>query len=161
VFKTLFIAAMIAAAPGLVSAKDFKIGEGAAMVSIPDGWEPERFEGGVEGTSPDKETYVAAEVIEASGIEDAFAEEQKFFTKNEIQIDSASKTEKEMKMAGLPAFDISWKATDKDGPTHVSLTLVKLSDSKILLLTYWGTEAGEKSNGKDLAGIADSIKAIK
>jgi hypothetical protein len=112
-FKTLVIAAIIGAVPGLASAKAFKTGDESAWVSIPDTWEPERFEGGVEGTSPDKETYVAAEVVEASEIKEAGAEADKFFAKNGVKLDAAFKIGKEIKMAGLPTFDIRWKATGK------------------------------------------------
>ena len=41
------------------------------------------------------------------------------------------------------------------------MTFVVVGEGKLLLLTYWGSEAGEKSNGKDLVEIAQSIKPIK
>ena len=144
-------------------AKAFKLGDdaGVAWISIPDQWEPKKIEDGVEGTSPDKETYVAAEVIEANDIEGALKEELQFFDKEKIKLKEGTQKEKKMEFSGLPAYDISWDATDADGPTHVSATLIKISDSKMLMVTYWGTEAGEKSNIKELQEISQSVKPIK
>ena len=150
--KTLILSTCLCAMPLVASAKDFKLGDDEAVtwITLPDTWEPTAIDDGVEGTSPDKETYVAAEVVKATELKEAGAEADKFFVKSKIKLDVASKTEKEIKMSGLPAYDIAWKATDEDGPTHVSLTIVKISETKMLLLTYWGSEAGEKSNVKDL-----------
>ena len=143
--------------------KAFKLGDDdpVTWISIPDTWEPETYDDGVEGTSADKETYVAAEIVAGSDLDEAGKEEDKFFAKEKIKLDGDTKKESKTTVNGLPAYDISWDATDDDGPTHVSLTLVKVSDDKLLMLTYWGSAAGEKSNGADLSDIAKSIKPIK
>jgi hypothetical protein len=162
-FKTFIVSALLCSVPAIVAAKDFKLGDAVAVtwITMPDTWEPVAIDDGVEGTSPDKETYVAAEIVKATAMKEAGDEAGKFFIKSKIKVDPASKKEKDTTMSGLPAFDISWSATDEDGPTHVSLTIVKITDDKMLLLTYWGSEAGEKSNAKDLGAIAESIKPIK
>ncbi len=162
-FKTLLALSFLCLMPAVVQAKAFKLGdeEGVTWISIPDTWEPKTYEDGVEGTSPDKETYVAAEVVDGKDLDDVGKETDKFFAKQKIKLKDDTKQEKKTTIAGLPAYDISWDATDADGPTHVSLTLVKVSDDKLLMMTYWGSEAGEKSNGSDLKEIAKSIKPIK
>jgi PAB1-binding protein PBP1 len=161
--RTLLALCFIAGLPVLANAKAFKIGDGdpVSWVSVPDTWEPAEIDNGVEGTSPDKETYVAAEIVDAKEIDEAVKEEDKFFTKQKIKIKPDTKKEKETTVNGLKAFDYSWDATDEDGPTHVSVTFVVVAEDKLLLLTYWGSAAGEKSNGKDLVEIAQSIKPIK
>jgi len=153
---------LMAALPGFACAKTFKIGDAKAVarITIPDSWKPEEIDNGVEGTSKDGETYVAAEVVKANDVEDALLEGFKFFKKEGVTIDESTLEKKEIKMNGLPAFDIAAKGKDKDGPTHVSLTLVILNGNDILLLTYWGTATGEESNGADLKAIASSIKPI-
>ena len=157
------IATLLCALPSLVQAKAFKLGddEPVSWISLPDTWEPSEIDDGVEGTSPDKETYVAAEIVKGSELEQAGDEEDKFFKKEKIVIKPETKKEKKITVNGLPAYDVSWDATDKDGPTHISMTLIKVADDKLMMLTYWGSEAGEKSNGKELAEIAASIKPIK
>jgi hypothetical protein len=161
--KSVLAACLLCAAPALAHAKAFKLGDDDAVtwISIPDTWEPETYDNGVEGTSPDKETYVAAEVVDGKELDSVGDEEDKFFEKQKIKLKGDSKKEKKTTVNGLPAYDISWDATDKDGPTHVSVTLVKVSDDKLLMMTYWGSEEGEKSNGADLTEIAKSIKPIK
>lgn len=162
-FRSILLASLICAAPSLVQAKAFKLGDDnpVTWISIPDTWEPRTYDDGVEGTSPDKETYVAAEVVKGTEIDQAGKEEDKFFEKQKIKLKDETKKEKKTTINGLPAYDISWDATDADGPTHVSVTLVKVSDDQLLMLTYWGSEAGEKSNGADLQEISKSIKPIK
>ncbi len=160
IFLTLCV---ICAGPALAQAKAFKLGdeEAVSWVSVPDTWEPKEIDDGVEGTSPDKETYVAAEIVDGEDLGAAVKEEDKFFRKQKIKIKADSKKESKTTVNGLEAFDYSWDATDEDGPTHVSVTFVVVRPGKLLLLTYWGSEAGEKSNGKELAEIAQSIKPIK
>ena len=161
--RTILALSLICGLPALVQAKAFKLGDDEAVswITIPDTWEPSKIDDGVEGTSPDKETYVAAEIVNGKEIDEAAEEEDKFFKKQKIVIKEDTKKEKKTTVNGLPAYDVSWDATDPDGPTHVSVTFVKVSDDKLLLLTYWGTAAGEKTNGKDLVEIAQSIKPIK
>ncbi len=162
--KLLLISLALALAiPGVGYAKTFKIGEGTpvASIMIPDSWSPEEIDNGVEGTSKDGETYVAAEVVAAKDISVAVDDGLKYFMKNGVKIDPATLEKKELKMNGYDAVDLQGKGTDKDGPTHVSLTLVIISGENIVLLTYWGTATGEESNGKDLNAIASSITALK
>ena len=162
-FRSLVLSAVILALPASAFAKEFKLGDDTPVASItmPDKWEPSAIDDGVEGTSPDKETYIAAEIVKATEVKEAGDEAAKFFKKSKIKLDATSKKESEIKINGLPAYDITWNATDEDGPTHVSLTIVAVSETKMLLLTYWGSAAGETSNKTDLMAISSSIKPIK
>lgn len=161
--RTILLASALAMLPALAQAKAFKLGddEAVAWITMPDTWEPREIDNGVEATSPDKETYVAAEIVAGNDLDKAGEEADKFFREQKITIKADSKVEKKTTVSGLPAYDINWDATDADGPTHVSLTLVKVADEKVLLLTYWGSAAGETSNKDDLAAIGKSIKPIK
>ncbi len=162
--KRLILAFVLTLAiPGLGSAKTFKLGDDkpVASIMIPDSWSPEEIDQGVEGTAKDGETYVAAEIIDAKDIKSAIDDGLKYFQKNGVKINPDTLEKKEAKMGGFDAVTLQGKGTDKDGPTHVSLTLVIISGEKIVLLTYWGTATGEESNGEDLSKIAASIAAIK
>ena len=163
--KTLLALCLLVALPAMAQAKAFKLGDDSddsiTWITIPDTWEPSTFDNGVEGTSPDKETYVAAEIVDGSGLDAAAKDEDEFFAKQKITIKEETKKEKEIEMNGLHGYDVQWEATDADGPTHVSLTMLKVAEGKLLMLTYWGSEAGEKSNIADLQTISGSIKPIK
>lgn len=161
-FKTLLATLVLCAGwAELANAKAFKLGDDVTWISIPDTWEPETFDDGVEATSPDKETYVAAEIVDGDTLADASKEEDKFFKKMKVKIKEDTFKQKKIRLSGLEADDLEWEATDADGPTHVSVTLVKVADKKLLMLTYWGSEAGEKTNGADLNAISESIKPIR
>jgi hypothetical protein len=111
---------------GAANAKTFTLGDDkpVATIMIPDSWSPEEIDKGVEGTSKDGETYVAAELIDAKDMKTAMDAGIAYFQKNGVKIDPATLQKKEMKMGAFDAVDLSGKGTDKDGPTHVSLTLV-------------------------------------
>jgi hypothetical protein len=133
-----------------------------ATVSLPDSWNPEPYEGGVEATSDDGKIYVAIEQVEADDVKSATEEGIKFFVKNGVQIDANTMKTKQTKINNLDAFDMTFTGKDKDGAANVSLTLVATNASgKFLLLYYWGSSEGEKANSADLKKISDSIQATK
>ncbi|HEY1942255.1 MAG TPA: hypothetical protein VGH40_09040 [Roseiarcus sp.] len=133
-----------------------------ATVNIPDSWEPKAYDGGVEATSKDGAVYIAAEQVKAEDIKSAIEEGIKFFVKSGVDINVDSQKQTETKINGLNAFDLSFSGKDKDGPTNVSLTLVKTNAAgKVLMLYYWGSADGEKANASELEKISDSIQATK
>ena len=133
-----------------------------ATVSIPDGWSPAPYEGGVEATSDDGKIYVAIEQVAAADVKSAIEEGLKFFVKSGVTIDSDSMKTKETKINALDAFDITFTGKDKDGAANISLTLVATNAAgKFLLLYYWGSPDGEKANMADLKKISDSIQPTK
>ena len=159
----LLALSMLISMPVLGHAKTFKIGDDKAIanITIPDSWKPEEIENGAEATSKDGETYVAAEVVAVKDVQSAITDGIKFFQKNGVKIDASTLEKKEVKMSGFDAVTLQGTGTDKDGPTHVSLTLVIIDPDNMILLTYWGSADGEKSNGADLTAIASSITAAK
>ena len=52
-------------------------------------------------------------------------------------------------------------AKDDDGSTQISITLVVVSDKKVLLMTGWGTEVAQKENLEELTAIMNSIKVVQ
>ena len=164
--KSLFAALILCfagATVGTAQAKVFKLGDDGpvATIDIPDSWGPSEIADGVEATSPDKETYVAAEIVDGEDLDDAAKAEGKFFKKQKIVLKTDSLKKENVTLGALSGTDYQWDATDEDGPTHVSMTLLKINDKKLMMLTYWGSPAGEKSNGKDLGAMAKSLKPLK
>jgi hypothetical protein len=151
-------------APSLAIAATFPIPaeNPIATVSIPDGWGPNAYEGGVEGTSADGKLYVAFESVDADDVKSATEEGLKFYIKNGVTVDADSMKTKDIKINNLSAFDLSFTGKDKDGPANISLTLVQTNaKGKFLMLYYWGSSEGEKANGTELKAISDSIQATK
>jgi hypothetical protein len=164
VMKKLLLAAIIAiAVPALAFAKTSKIPDDdtVAIVTIPDAWSINEIDNGVEATSPDSEVYLAIEAAPTKNVQQTAIDAVKWLAKQGVTIDSSTMKQKEIKINGMDAVDLSWDGKDKDGPTKVSVTLVVASASKVLVLTYWASPDGEKSNENDLVAIASSIKPVK
>jgi hypothetical protein len=160
----LFALLALFLAPSLALAGTFPVPaeNPIATVSIPDNWNPNAYDGGVEGTSADGKLYVAFESVDAADVKTATEEGLKYFIKNGVTIDPDSLKTKDIKINDLAAFDLSFTGKDKDGPANISLTLVQTNaKGKFLLLYYWGSSEGENANGADLKAISDSIQATK
>lgn len=162
-WKASFALAVLVAAPFAAQAKTFKLGDEkpVAEITMPDAWKTETADGGVEATSPDEATYLSAEAIDATDVAQAGKDTAEFLASQKIKVKPETKKAKEAKIAGLPTVEISWDATDEDGPTKISLLLVKIAADKVAVLTYWRSEAGEKDHGAEVDGIEKSLKPIK
>lgn len=156
--------ALILAAPLPALAKVFPIPaeDPVATVNIPDSWEPDTFDGGVEMNSPDKEIYIAAEEVKATDITSAVAETVKILAKEGLEIDTKTQKASDITINGLKAHDFSYTGKDKDGPANFSITLVETGKTDLfLMLSYWGSPEGEKTNAAALQAISGSIQATK
>ena len=144
-------------------AKSYSIGDSrpVATVTIPDAWEVETIEDGIEATSADEGVTVTVEAVQIKDVETATREGIKYFAESGVKIDPSTQTQKEMTMSGKPAVDISWKGTDSDGPTNVSLTFVILSEKDSVLLYLWGDDKSIVQNAAALQAISESIRAVQ
>jgi hypothetical protein len=151
-------------APAGVFAKTFPIPseDPIATISVPEKWEPQPYEGGIEATSPDGKVYMAVEEVSAKDVGAAAEDGVKWFAKQGVEIEDNSLKTQEIKVNGLPAFDMAMSGKDKDGPTEVGMTLIGTNaDGKFLLFYYWGSGEGQAANGKDIKDIIDSLQATK
>ena len=161
-----FICALLAAALPWASAqaKTHAIPDAdpIATVSIPDTWETNEYEGGVEGTSPDGTIYFAVEEVVANDVGTAVEDGVKFFEGQGLTIDKANITTKDVKVNGLEAFDMTLPAKDKDGVTSAGMTLVSTNAvGKFLMVYEWGADSAVKANAKDIEAITTSLQATK
>jgi hypothetical protein len=133
-----------------------------ATISVPEAWEPEAYEGGVEATSPDGKVYIAVEEVSAKDVGSAAEDGVKWFAKQGVEIDDKSLKTEEIKVNGLPAFDMEMTGKDKDGPTEVGMTLIGANTSgKFLLFYYWGSKEGQDANQAEIKTITGSLQATK
>jgi len=160
--KVLFALLLLAPMPALAKTFPIPADDPIATISLPEKWEPEPYEEGVEATSPDGSVYVAIEMVRANDVGSTAEEGVKFFAKQGVEIDEKSLKTQDIKINGLPAFDMTMDGTDKNGPTEVGMTLVGTNaEGKFLMIYYWGSEEGQKANLPDLKTIADSLQATK
>jgi hypothetical protein len=161
--KKFLIAALLLGLPSFGYAKEFAIPKDnpIATVVLPDDWETDDIDSGVEVTSKDGEVYIAFETVKATKIEAAIKEVIEYLVKKGVKLDAASMKQKEITVNGMPGADIDWTGTDKDGPTEISLTMLFPTKERLVMLTYWGTPEGGKANAEALGKIAQSIKPAK
>jgi hypothetical protein len=134
-----------------------------ATVNIPGSWKANAYRGGVEGLSPDGRVYVAVEGIDANNVKAATEASIMWFQNEGVKIDESSAQSKELTTPdGLKALEMTFTGTDKTGPAKIAITLITTNrPGKFIMVSYWGDDAAEKANGKELGLIARSIQATK
>ena len=157
------LAASLFLLPGLASAKTYSIPDPnpVAVITMPDDWESTEIEKGVESTSDDETVYVSVEVTELKDAAQAIAEAVTWLKSKGVVVDPATQEKKPFSNNGMEGVQVQWTGKDEDGPTHVSLTLLQVTETKGLVVTYWASPEGEKENLKELASIIDSLKGLK
>lgn len=145
------------------SAKSHLVPEKApvAVVTIPDDWEVTEIAQGIEALSDDETVYVAFEVTELKDVSTAIADAIVWLKSKDVVIDRATQEQKDFEINGLSGVQVKWEGKDEDGPTQVSLTVLPVTDTRGVILTYWGSAEGAKANIKDLTSIITSLKGIK
>lgn len=161
--KALPICALISCA--LVAsafAKTYQLPEEESIMSItvPDSWDTDEIEDGIESTSPDGEVYFYAEMTDADNVKEAMTEAVKYLQGKGVTVDADSAKQQEGKVNDMDVVSVSWDGKDKDGAAKISLTVVAVTKGQGVLLVYWGSAEGEKKNEADLAKISDSIKKL-
>ncbi|RYE32383.1 MAG: hypothetical protein EOP23_12470 [Hyphomicrobiales bacterium] len=149
--------------PAVVSAKTFSVPDPnpIAVVTLPNDWDTLEIDGGLESTSKDQAVYIAVEVTELKDASKTIAETVAWMKKKKIVVDEKSMEQSAVVINGLDGYGVKWNANDEDGPTRVALTLLQVTDTKGLVLTFWASPAAQEKYGKDLASIRDSLRALK
>lgn len=162
--KRLIIAVTIAVSLcTAASAETYKLPteEPVATITLPDDWANKEIDYGVESTSADEETYLAVEVTTSKDVEQAIDEAAKFLGKSGVTVDEASEKRIPFKVNGMDGYEVAWSGTDKDGAVSISLAILEVSKDNMLLITYWSTPAGDKSNAEALGGIINSVEKVE
>ena len=162
VLMTAVVAGLLVGTASGALAKPFELPDAKPIVTIdlPNAWSPEEIDKGAQATSPDASIYVAFEVQNLKNLENAIVEGVKFFAESGVKIDPKSQKKTEAKVNGFDVVDLGWDGVDKDGPTKVSLSIIILSETKVGMLSYWGSPAGEKKYASQLKAIAESIQPL-
>ncbi|MEJ1160700.1 histidine kinase [Prosthecomicrobium sp. N25] len=158
--RLMLAAALAFAVPSLAEARIFKLGTPVvASVDLPANWKPTAIEAGVEAVSPDEEIYLAVEVASVASAEKAVTEALEYLLKQGVKVDDKTVKQTEGTINGMPLFEISAKGQDDDGAeTDISVAVAVVNETTMLVLTYWGSETGEKNHAETLVKIAQSLK---
>ena len=162
--KTALLATLLLATlGGSASAKTIRIPEDKPVISvnIPSSWETDDLDKGVQCKSADGEAQIFFEVTSAKKIDALIDENVDYLKENKVIIDESTKKESEFEIDGMAGHVLSWDGKDEFGPEHVALVFGKVSDSKMLMITYWVTKKTEKKNGAEITAVMDSVKLLK
>jgi hypothetical protein len=161
--KRIILACAIAAIVSIPAfAKSFAIPSEnpVATVVLPDDWNADEIDTGVEVTSKDDEVYMAFETVKASSAEEALNEGLDYLKAKGVKLDESSMKQQEMNINGMKGIAVNFTGKDKDGDAEISLILLGASKDRLVMLTYWSSPEGAKANGDALNKIADSIKPV-
>ena len=131
-----------------------------ATVVLPDDWDADEIDNGVEVTSKDDEIYMAFEVTKASKAEAALNEGLDYLKGKGVKLDDSSMKQEELTINGMKGIAVNFTGKDNDGDTRISLMLLGASKDRLVMLTFWGTPDGAKANAETLTKITDSIKPV-
>lgn len=149
---------LITASTAFAGTFTFPSDEPAAIVDIPDDWQPTETDYGVEANSPDAGTYISFDIAGAEDMDQVMTDVFAFLEENGVTPDPASQTESKGEQNGMPYETLSWKGTDKDGPVTIGVGFITLSDEKAAIVTYWASAETEEKNIPEVNKILESIK---
>nr|WP_210300791.1 histidine kinase [Rhizobium rhizoryzae] len=132
-----------------------------ASITIPDSWNPEETDTGIQATSSDEAIYLAIDVADAADAGKVVDEAIKFLDKNGVKVDESTQKQSEDTINGMKMMNFDWSGKDKDGPVNIGLSVLAPSANKVLLITYWGTKGEQEKHAQDLIGIISSLKPAK
>lgn len=130
-------------------------------ISLPDEWEPDGSDIGVEAVSPDGKLYLAVAVVGEDAVGDFLNGALKFLERNGVSVDNDSATQGEAKLNGMDVVEVSWNGEDAGGPCEVSLNLVGVTEKEGLMLLYWAPPGADEEYAEEMAAIASSISPAK
>ena len=162
--KSLIISALAALAfAGMAQAAEMKFPseEPVASITLPDGWQANETESGMEVTTADGSIYLSVDVAEPKDTEKVITDAVEWLGTQGVTVDPATQNESEGKLNGRDIFYLDWKGKDKEGDASVGLAALVLTAETILVLTYWGDPAQEDKNMEAIGGVLNSIKPVE
>lgn len=128
-----------------------------AVVTIPDAWPNSRIPRGVEFKTPDDEIYVWFELVAPGEMDAVQKEHDLYFQKEGVKIIGSSETTKQ-EVDGRAWSFTELKATSKDGASIIRYIAINPNVAgKIILMTYWASDAGHKTYDAQMRKIFESI----
>ena len=162
--KTLLLAVSFALlGSSWAVAKEYKLPDArpVATVNVPDTWNPQPIEKGVQGQTADNSVYLSVETTaDEKAMNEIIDDTIQVLKEHKVELDHHVKKEHKFLINGLPADELLYDGKDEDGPTMVSITFVNVGKTT-LVLTYWASADGTKKHETEVGKILASIKAVK
>lgn len=132
-----------------------------AEITIPDSWQPEETETGIQATSPDSAIYFSIDIANEKTTDKVIDDAVAFLEKNGVKIDFATQKQSDDEVNGMKMANFDWDGKDEDGAVNIGLSLVSPKPDKLLVITYWGTKGEQEKHAEALVKLINSLKPTR
>ena len=134
--------------------------EPIASIAFPDKWKITEEDEILEATTADEDIYIAIEFHKAEAIQEAVEQTFVYLAEHKVKIDKASQKKQEADVKGIHVINYDWNGEDADGKCKISLSVLAVTETKVLLMLYWASPEAEKKHEKELGLIQESIAKL-
>ncbi len=153
----------LALALGSVHAKEFQLPEKAPVLSIdiPDDWEPDQTDKGIEVYNEDMTIYASIESAgDAAGVDGLIARMRDTLKEQGKKIDGLPITKRETTVAGIKVNEITYESQDEAGPVKIIATTLQVGDVYFVIAVAVSKDAD--SDDRELVlKMLNSIAVLK
>lgn len=137
--------------------------EPVVSVTIPDSWEPEEIEDGIQCESPDQVATMIFEVTPEKGVKELIdANVEWLMTDHKVDVDVKSQTTKDFESGGLSWKRVSWDGkSEEHGDATVGFLFTEVAEGTMLAVTYWITKKDMEKQTDQIVKIYESVKKVK
>jgi opacity protein-like surface antigen len=155
------VAAVLLPSASFAETLQFPSEKPIAEITIPDSWEPEETETGIQATSPDSAIYLSIDVANEKTTDKVIDDAVAFLEENGVKIDASTQKQSEDKVNGMEMSNFDWDGKDADGDANIGLSLVSPQPGKLLIITYWGTKGEQEKHAEALLKLIGSLKPTR
>lgn len=120
--------------------------------------EDPEIEFGYSARPQDESVFFSVEFASARNIDKMMATNDAWMKENKIK--KVEPIKAEAPLNGISATIFQYRTTDENGPTMVDFILLPAGESRVIMLTVWGSDEEREGHGKELDAIFGSIKSI-
>jgi hypothetical protein len=128
-------------------------------LSVPDPWNPNHSDNGIDGSSPDYTLFFFISVMDAKDADAVQADGIAMLTHNGMTIDAKSAKPGTTSHAGQSFTEVTYAAKEDAGPRTVRISAAPLGSGRFIQLVVWGT--GFAKHDPALKNILETIYLIK
>lgn len=139
----------------------FPSADPVAQITIPDAWNPEETDSGIEANADDDSIYLSIDVATSETTDKVIEDVFTFLAENGVKVDPATQKQSEDTFNGMKMLNFDWSGRDNDSEVSIGVSLVSPKPDKLLVITYWGTKGEQEKHGPALVALINSLKPAK
>ena len=161
--RAAFAVALTVLAPGFALAGSHALPARDPVVSVtfPDDWPVVKRNMALEVAPRNRDMYVAYTLVSMGDFNRAMKAWDDWAARSQIKLSETNKSVKKFQFEGGDSISHRWIATDRNGPTIVMRTILKLSDQNLLFITEWGAAPATQVYASELQAIRQSVTKLK